>query len=118
MSCFIFSLAQVELVQQVMRRFTYALTGATRQPEKVALATETMQQINARLAAMRRAAASGEMYTTTFDYNEKVVIAAAIQLHMVELLGLPASPQREQELQDCRQIMCFALDGRAASSQH
>ena len=67
-----------------------------------------MQQVNSKLAAM--ATSVGMMCLTSFDYNEKMVLAAAIQLYMLDLLVASASSQREKELQRCQQIMRFALD--------
>lgn len=106
--CFVFTPEMVTLAQEAMNLFAQALTRAENQPAKVAFAGEMMQQVNDKLAAM--AASVGAMCLTSFDYNEKLVIATAIQLYMLDLIAVSTSAQRGKELQRCRQIMRFALD--------
>jgi hypothetical protein len=67
-----------------------------------------MQQVNGKLEAMR--ASGGLMCLTTFDYNEKIVLAAAIRLSILDLLAVPFDMKRQKELQQCRLIERFALD--------
>ncbi|MGH2478471.1 MAG: hypothetical protein ACRDHW_02285 [Ktedonobacteraceae bacterium] len=88
--------------------FSQSLTRAEDQPEKAAFAWETAQQINEKLAAMRTSV--GVMCLTKFDYNEKLVIAASIQLYLLEPIIVSVSSQRDAELKRCQQLMRFALD--------
>lgn len=106
--CFTFSPETVKLLQEAMKVFSQSLTGAEEQPEKVAFASEMVQQVNEKLAAMR--ASVGVLTVTKFDYNEKALIAAAIQFYRLELRAASASPQREKELKRRQQLLRFALD--------
>lgn len=108
LSTFTFSPEMVKLLQEAMKVFSQSLTRAADQPEKVAFASETVQQINEKLAAMLTSI--GVMCLTGFDYNEKLVIAAAIQLYLLEPLTASVSSQREKKLKQCQQLMRFALD--------
>lgn len=96
------------MTQEAMKRFAQALARAENRPAKAAFAREMMQQVNGKLDAM--AASVGAMCLTSFDYNEKIVLATAIQLYMLDLITVSPSSQHEKELQRCRQIMRFALD--------
>ncbi len=106
--CFVFTPETITLTQEAMKLFAHALARAEERSAKAAFAREIMQQVNSKLAAM--ATSVGMMCLTSFDYNEKMVLAAAIQLYMLDLLVASASSQREKELQRCQQIMRFALD--------
>ena len=106
--CFTFSPEMIQLMQEAMKLFAQSLTRAEGLPEKIAFTKETMQQVKNKLDAMR--ASVGVMCLTGFDYNEKIVIATAVQLYMVDLQTASASSQRERELRRCQRIMRFALD--------
>ena len=54
----------------------------------------------------------GAICLTTFDSNEKLVIATAIQLYTLDLLEIPSHAGDEKKLRQCRQIMQFVLDTR------
>jgi hypothetical protein len=105
---FTFSPEMIHVTQQAMKLLVPLLARAEGQSEKVAFANETVQQVKSKLDAMR--ASVGTMCLTGFDYNEKLVIAAAIQLYMVDLRAASASSQREREMRRCQRIMRFALD--------
>jgi hypothetical protein len=105
---FTFSPEMVQLTQKAMKELAQSLARAEGQAEKVAFAEETIQQVKSKLDAMR--ASVGTMCLTGFDYNEKIVIAAAVQLYMVDLRAASASSQREREMRRCQRIMRFALD--------
>jgi hypothetical protein len=80
---FTFSPEMIHVTQEAMKVFTHSLARAEGRSEKVAFANETVQQVKSKLAAMR--ASVGTICLTGFDYNEKLVIAAATQLYMVDL---------------------------------
>lgn len=113
--CFVFTPETITLTQQAMKLFAQSLTRIEDQPAKAAFARETMQQVNGKLDAM--ASSVGAMCLTNFDYNEKIVVATAIQLYMLDLIAVSASARRDKELQRCRQIMRFALDSGEESGQ-
>ncbi len=106
--CFVFTLETIAIAQKAMKLFEQSLGRIASQSAKVEFAAETMRQVNSKLEAMRTSA--DLMCLTTFDYNEKIVLAAAIRLYIVELLATPFGSQRQRELQQCRGIEWFALD--------
>lgn len=108
--CFVFTPETVTLTQKALNLFEQSLQRADHQRPKVAFAEETMNRVKGKLDAMSTSV--GLMCLTTFDYNEKIIIAAAIQLYTFDLLSTPSHSQRERELQKCRQIARFALDNR------
>lgn len=106
--CFVFTLEMVTLAQKALRLFEQSLGRVESQPAKVEFAAETMRHINGKLETMR--ASVGLMNLTTFDYNEKIVLAAAIQLYTLDLLAVPLDARRQRELQQYQHIERFALD--------
>lgn len=105
--CFTFSPEMIQLTQTAMTLLAESLARTEGPSEKVAFAEETMQQVKSKLDAMRTSV--GVMCLMGFDCNEKIAIAAAIQLYMLEPPATAAS-QREGELRRCQRIMQFALD--------
>ncbi len=105
---FIFSPETVKLLQEAMKVFSQSFSQVEEQSEKIAFASKMIQQVNEKLAAML--ASVGVLTVTTFDYNEKLVIAAAIQFYMLEEKAATVYSQREKEMKRCQQIMRFALD--------
>lgn len=68
-----------------------------------------MRRVQSKLATMSQAGDSPRL--TAFDYNERLVITAAIRLYMIDLVSGPFHARREEELQQCQQIAAhFALD--------
>lgn len=112
---FVFSPEMLHLTQQAMELFAQSLGRAEVQAEKVAFARETMQQIQEKLKAMR--ASLGSRCLTGFDYNEKLVIGAAIAQMIVDLRDTPPSSQRERNLQRCQRILSFATGSGAQKTQ-
>jgi hypothetical protein len=105
---FVFTLETITTAQKAMRLFEQPLGRVEGQPAKVEFAAETMQQVNGKLERMRTLV--GLMCLTPFDYNEKIVLAAAIQLYILNLLAAPFDMRSQKELRQCRQIERFALD--------
>jgi hypothetical protein len=105
---FVFTLETITIAQKAMRLFEQSLGRVENQAVKVEFAAETMQQVNGKLEAIRTSV--GLMCLTTFDYNEKIVLAAAVQLYILDLLAVPFDTRRQRELQQCWQIEQFALD--------
>jgi hypothetical protein len=106
--CFTFTLETIQITQKALKLFEQSLQRVDHQRPKVAFAEETMNQVKGKLEAMSTSV--GLMCLTTFDYNEKIVIATAIQFYTLDLLSAPFHSQREKELQKCRQIARFAQD--------
>jgi hypothetical protein len=109
-SCFVFTPETVSLAQEALKLFEQPLQRANRQDGKVAFAAEEMQRVKGKLDAM--SASVGRMVLTTFDYNEKVILVAAIQMYRFELSLQPVSLKREKELQRCRQITAYFAPGQ------
>lgn len=103
--CFTFTLETIQVTQKALKLFEQSLQQADHQRPKVAFAEETLNQVKGKLEAMSTSV--GLMCLATFDYNEKLVIATAIQLYTFDLLSDPFHSQRERELQKCRQIAPF-----------
>lgn len=91
-----------------MKLYELALPRSKNQSSKLAFARKTMQAVNGKLDTMSKSV--GALCLTTFDYNEKLVIATAIQLYTLELLTAPLTAQQERKLKECKQIERFALD--------
>jgi len=106
--CFIFTPETIKLTQEAMHIFAQGLLKLERQDEKTVFARETMQQVKSKLDTLGTSV--DVIALTTFDYNEKIVIATAIQIYTVHLLATPLSVQRQRKLQLCQQIKHFALD--------
>lgn len=105
---FIFTQETIRIAREAMKLFEQSLQETEIQPSKMLFARETMQRVNGKLEAMGLSV--GALCLTTFDYNEKLVLAAAIRLFILDLLATPSTAQRERTLQKCRQIEFFALD--------
>lgn len=112
---FVFTPETITITQKAMRLFEQSLGRAGSPPAKMEFAAETMQQINGKLEAMRTSV--GLICLTTFDYNEKIVLAAAIQLYALDLLAVPLNARRQKELQQCQHIERFALDHLATGRE-
>src|SRR5689334_19688939 len=106
--CFVFSPEMVTLLQEAMKLFAQALTRAEDPSERVAFARKMMQQINGKLDAMSTSV--GATCLMSFDANEKIVIATAIQLYLFEVAAVAEHPQRTKELERCQQLLRFAHD--------
>lgn len=105
--CFVFTPETIEIALKAMNIFEQSLHQIGSQSSKVVFAEETMRQVNGKLAAMNTSV--GVICLTTFDYNEKIVLAAAIRLYALDLISVPSDAQHDKELQKCRQIEHFAL---------
>lgn len=105
---FVFTLEMVHIAQEAMTLFEQPLQRAENQPSNMAFARETMQRVNSKLEAMSLSV--GTLCLTTFDYNEKLVLGAAIRLYILDLLATPSTAQQERKLKRSRQIERFALE--------
>ena len=112
---FFFTPEMVTVAQKAMHTFELALGRTTRSAARVEFAAETMQQVNVKLETMQTAI--GSAYLTAFDYNEKIVLATAIQMYILDLLTGPSNASRQKELQQCQQIERFALDHLATGQE-
>lgn len=81
----------------------------------MAFAQETMQEVKGKLDIMSTSV--GFLCVTTFDYNEKIVIATAIQQYILEALFMPLTADQQRELKICKQVERFALDNLQITSQ-
>lgn len=105
---FVFTPTSLILAQEAMKLYEQSLQRARGEPSKLAFARETMVVVNGKLDTMSTSV--GALCLTTFDYNEKIVLATAIQLYTLELLTSPPTLQRERKLKECEKIQHFALD--------
>ena len=109
--CFVFTPETIRIAQNALTCFEQGLQRGVSASAKVAFARETLQEVNRKLAAMQ--ASVGMLSLTTFDANEKIVLAAAIQLYTLDLLAEPVSARRERALKHCRRLAQFAQDALA-----
>ena len=112
--CFTFTPETIRIARHALTCFELALQGTAHPSAQVAFAAETMQEVSRKLAELQ--ASAGVMSLTTFDYNEKIVLAAAIQLYTLDLLATPTSPQRERALKHCQRLARFAQETLACES--
>lgn len=104
---FVFTPTSLATTQEAMKIYELALLQSKNQSSKIVFAKEIMQVVNGKLDTMSRSV--GALCLTTFDYNEKLVIATAIRLYTLELLAAPVTVQQERKLKECKQIERFAL---------
>jgi hypothetical protein len=107
--CFVFTPETVRIAQEALKLFENPLRRANHQDKKVAFAAEEMERLKGKLDAMRTSV--GRMVLTTFDYNEKIILVAAIQMYCYNLSLLPATPRRERALHQCEQITAYFAPG-------
>jgi hypothetical protein len=107
--CIVLTPEMIRLTQEALKLFEEHLRRANSQDEKVTFAAEEMERVKSKLDAMRTSV--GRMVLTTFDYNEKVLLVAAIQMYSYDLSLLPSNPKREKELKQCRQIAAHFAPG-------
>ena len=105
MPCFVFTPETIQVTQEALNIFEQSLQREDRQRPKVAFAEETMNQVKDKLEEMSTSV--GLMCLTTFDYNEKIVLVAAIQLYIFDLNFLSSTPQSVKKLQQCRKIVTY-----------
>jgi len=112
---FVFTPAGIKVTQKAMKVFEQSLQQSTSLSEKMAFAHETMQRVKGKLDMM--STSIGLLCLTTFDYNEKIVIATAIQQYILEALFVPLATDQQRELKICKQVERFALDNLQITSQ-
>ena len=101
--CFVFTGETITLTQEAMKLLAQVLAREEGQPVKVAFARETIQRVNRKLDVL--ATPVGARGLTTFDYNERIVLVAAIQLYILDLMSLPPHSQQTRHLRQCQQIV-------------
>lgn len=95
----------VTITQKALKLFEQSLRRIDCQSPQIAFAEETMNRVKSKLDAMSRPIS--HMRLTTFDYNERLVLAAAMELYMLDLHVFPATSQRARELHQCQQIVAY-----------
>src|SRR5579883_2277973 len=82
---FLFTPETINLTLEAMRRFEQPLERVTRQDEKITFAREETRRVKALLEAMRTEAEAGHLGVAAFDYNQQVLLVAAIQMYTFDL---------------------------------
>jgi hypothetical protein len=103
---FVFTSTEVAIVQDALRLYEQCLQRRTHDAKTV-FAREMLESVQGKFQRMQTTVAM--LPPTLFDYNEKIVLATAIQLYMIDLLATPATPGREGVLNECERICDFAL---------
>jgi hypothetical protein len=107
--CFVFTPETLHITQEAVKLLKQALQQADHQDVKVQFAAETIDQVKGKLEVMSRSL--GLRCLVTFDYNEKLMLGAAIQLYIANLLFSPLNAKLARVLHQCRQIAAyFAVD--------
>lgn len=101
----VFSRAEIRLAQDAMQQFEGWLSQNTDVTTKRACAEETAILVQGKLAMMQTA----RNYPMTFEYNEHILLLAAIQAYMVYLSASPPTPRRAEQFRQCEHIKAFAL---------
>src|SRR4051812_43584072 len=102
---FVFTPASLKITQEAMKELEQSSRRAKGLPDKVVFAQETIQNVSSKLAMM--STSMGFLCTTTFDYNEKIVIALAIQQYKIVFLSPAETAQQQRELKICHHIEQF-----------
>ena len=101
----VFSLAEIRLAQDAVKQFEGWLSQCTDVTTKRACAEETVILVKGKLAMLQTA----RNYPMTFEYNDHIVLLAAIQAYMVSLSACPPTPRRAEQFRQCEHIKAFAL---------
>lgn len=105
---FVFTPASLKIAQDAMKELEQSSRRVKNSSAKLAFAQETIQNVKSKLAMM--STSMGFLCTTTFDYNEKIVIALAIQQYKIVFLSQPVTAQQQHELRICHHIEQFTLE--------
>ena len=101
----IFSLAEIRLAQDAMKAFECWLHQAGHEVPKKAFAEETVILVKSKLERMQASLGHLEL----FEYNEHIVLLAAIQQYMADLPADSATSRQMEQLRQCEHIKAFAL---------
>lgn len=105
-ACFIFTREMLQLTQEALSLFKQSFQRRGYQGKKAIFAEQTVQSMCDKLAALSRS--NAEQALTTFDSNEKVILAAAMQLYALDLLSTPTHVRRDLKFKQCQHILEFA----------
>lgn len=103
--CFTLTPQMIAVVQKGLRLLEQPLEHADTYDGKIAFAQETMVRVKGKLTMLLASAGTG--HTTTFDYNEKVMITSAVQLYSMILVVRPSSERQAKELQACYLVASY-----------
>ncbi len=104
-TCFIFTPETIKLTEEALKLFDQSLQRADHRDTKVLFAEETMKRVKGKLDAMKKSA--GFMCLTTFDYNEKLLLAQALRMYSIALSFSPANDRQAREIWQCRRIAAY-----------
>ena len=95
----------VALLAEALACLEYPLSVLDRRENKAAFAQETLTQVRAKLETLRHAVG----LTIAFDYNEKIILIAALQLYCLLLQDEPGPVQQRQKIQRCQYLAAYFL---------
>jgi hypothetical protein len=105
----VFTQESLTVAQAAMKVFEQTLQRSKSASEKDTLARDTMESVKRKLHLMRTSV--GALCLTTFDYNEKLVLAAAMKQYVIDIMDEPETANKWRKLQLCQQVEQFALQG-------
>lgn len=88
-TCFAFTLETIKLTEEALKLFDQSLQRADHRDTKVLFAEETMKRVKGKLDAMKKSV--GLMCLTSFDYNEKLLLAQALHMYIVDVSFSPVN---------------------------
>ncbi len=111
---FLFTPETITLTLEAMMHFEQPLERVTAQDEKLPFVREQVKQVKAKLNGMKAEAETGHVRVVPFDYNEKVLLVAAIQMYLSDLNMQHATPRQAWEVEQCRKIAAYFAPHRPA----
>jgi hypothetical protein len=100
-SCFVFTPETVTLVQEALRVLEEPLARVQSHDAKTATIREVLASVREKFRSMNTL---GSMLLTTFDYNERLIVAAAVEMYLFDVWALPPGPARTRKIQQCGYI--------------
>ena len=101
----VFSQAEIRVAQDALQQFADWLRQIPDVTTKHTFAEETLLLVKSKLATMQ----SAPPQPVPFEYNEHILLLAAIQAYMVNLRTSPPSPRRAALFRQCEHLKAFAL---------
>lgn len=107
----IFSPAEIKLAQDAIMRFEDWLSQLDKEEVNKAFAAETAILVKSKLERIRTTRDNAAL----LDYNENLLLLAAIQNYMTGLIANSPTPQLAGQIKQCEHIQAFAIQGIQAA---
>ncbi len=101
-TCFIFTQETIKLTEEALKLFAQSLQRADHQDAKVLFAEETLKRAKSKLDAMKKS-----IGLTSFDYNEKLLLAQALHMYIVDISFSPVNERQARDIRQCKRIAAY-----------